>query len=133
MRITLNKDFYKGTDGSSLSDIRCNQIVLLHNMLKDVEEEYLTYKDIQNLAVEKGIYLELNANGIGNSKRVHPTEYMYPNKAFWKIVKKYDGAKIIIGCDAHNLDALSNENVTKAYEFAEELGLTILDKIEIKK
>ena len=84
-------------------------------------------------AVEKGIYLELNANGIGNSKRVHPTEYMYPNKAFWKLVKKYKDAKIIIGCDAHNLDALSNENVVKAFEFAEELGLTILDKIEIKK
>ena len=53
MRITLNKDFYKGTDGSSLSDIRCNQIVLLHNMLKDIEEEYLTYKDI----LEEDVYL----------------------------------------------------------------------------
>lgn len=64
MRITLNKDFYKGTDGSSLSDIRCNQIVLLHNMLKDIEEEYLTYKDIQNLAVEKGIYGSSKADSV---------------------------------------------------------------------
>ena len=84
-------------------------------------------------AVEKGVYLELNANGIGNSKRVHPTEYMYPNKAFWKLVKKYKDAKIIIGCDAHNLDALSNENVEKTFELIEELGLKVLDKIEIKK
>ena len=84
-------------------------------------------------AVEKGIYLELNANGIANSKRVHPTEYMYPNKAFWKMVKKYENAKIIVGCDAHGLDALSNENIEKAYEFIDELGLKVLDKIELKK
>ena len=49
------------------------------------------------------------------------------------VVKKYDGAKIIIGCDAHNLDALSNENIGKTYELIEELGLKVLDKIEIKK
>lgn len=98
----------------------------------DVESLELCEKMIKH-AVEKGIYLEFNANGIGNSKRVHPTEYMYPNKAFWNIVKKYKDAKIIVGCDAHNLDALSNENVKKAYEMIEELGLNVLDKIELKK
>ena len=84
-------------------------------------------------AVDKGIYLEINANGIGNSKRVHPTEYMYPNKDFWKIVKKYPDAKIIVGCDAHSLDALYNDNVQKTYEFIEELGLNVLENIELKK
>ena len=98
----------------------------------DEESLVLCDKMIKH-AVDKGIYLELNANGIGNSKRVHPTEYMYPNRDFWKLVKKYDNAKIIVGCDAHNLDALSNENVQKAYEFIEELGLNVLDKIELKK
>ena len=83
-------------------------------------------------AVEKGIYLEVNANGIGNSKRVHPTIYMYPNYDFWKIVSKYKDAKIIIGCDAHNLDALNNENVLKAFEFVKKLGLNIINKIEMK-
>lgn len=97
----------------------------------DKESLELCEKMIKH-AVDKGIYLEINANGIGNSKRVHPTIYMYPNIDFWKMVSKYKDAKIIIGCDAHNLDALSNENVEKAYELVEELGLTVLDKIEMK-
>ena len=58
---------------------------------------------------------------------------MYPNKDFWKLVKKYPNAKIIVGCDAHGLDALSNENITKAYEFISELGLNVLENIELKK
>ena len=98
----------------------------------DKDALYLCEKMIKH-AVDKGIYLEFNANGIANSKRVHPTEYMYPNKAFWKMVKKYKDAKIVVGCDAHGIDALSNENVTKAYEMIEELGLKVVDKIELKK
>ena len=98
----------------------------------DVEGLELCEKMIKH-AVEKGIYLEINANGIGNSKRVHPTEYMYPNKDFWKIVKKYPDAKIIIGCDAHGLDALNNENVQKTFNFIEELELNVLESIELKK
>ena len=58
---------------------------------------------------------------------------MYPNKEFWKLVKKYKDAKIIVGCDAHNLDALSNENIDKTFDLIKELGLNVLDKIEIKK
>mgnify|MGYP003316817204 CR=1 FL=1 len=57
----------------------------------------------------------------------------YPNKDFWKIVKKYPDAKIIVGCDAHSLDALYNDNVQKTYEFIEELGLNVLENIELKK
>ena len=98
----------------------------------DAEGLELCEKMIKH-AVEKGIYLEINANGIGNSKRVHPTEYMYPNKDFWKIVKKYPDAKIIIGCDAHGLDALNNENVQKTFNFIEELELNVLENIELKK
>ncbi len=64
MTITLNKDFYKGTDGSSLSDMRCSQIVMLYNMLQNIEEEYLTYKDIQNYAVEYGIYGSSKADSV---------------------------------------------------------------------
>ena len=101
---------------------------------RKLDEEGLELCDkMIRYAVDKGIYLELNANGIGNSKRVHPTEYMYPNKDFWKLVKKYPNAKIIVGCDAHGLDALSNENITKAYEFISELGLNVLENIELKK
>ena len=98
----------------------------------DAEGLELCEKMIKH-AVDKGIYLEINANGIGNSKRVHPTEYMYPNKDFWKIVKKYPDAKIIIGCDAHGLDALNNENVQKTFNFIEELELNVLENIELKK
>ena len=43
MRVTLNRDFYKGSDGSSLSDTRCEQMVLLFDMLNDIPDAFVTY------------------------------------------------------------------------------------------
>ena len=62
-------------------------------------------------------------------------QHMEPDHSgsIFYFLNKYKDAKIIIGCDAHNLDALSNENVEKTFELIEELGLKVLDKIEIKK
>ena len=50
-----------------------------------------------------------------------------------ELLEKYPDAKIIIGCDAHGLDALNNENVQKTFNFIEELELNVLENIELKK
>lgn len=64
MRIILNKDYYKGSDGSSLSDTRCEQMVLLYDMLKDIPDEFVTYKQIQDYAVEKQLYGNAKADSV---------------------------------------------------------------------
>lgn len=64
MRITLNKDYYKGSDGSSLSDTRCEQMVLLYDMLKDIPDEFVTYKQIQDYAVVKSLYGNAKADSV---------------------------------------------------------------------
>ena len=96
---------------------------------KLTEADKLLCKKLIKHAVDKGIYLEVNANGIGNSKRDGYVEYTYPNKEFWKLVKEFPNAKIILGADAHSPDALYCDNITKAYEFVEELNLNIIEEV----
>lgn len=64
MRVTLNKDYYKGSDGSSLSDTRCEQMVLLYDMLKDIPNEFVTYKQIQDYATSKSLYGNAKADSV---------------------------------------------------------------------
>lgn len=64
MRITLNKDYYKGSDGSSLTDTRCEQMVLLYDMLKGIPDEFVTYKQIQEYAVAQSLYGNAKADSV---------------------------------------------------------------------
>ncbi len=91
--------------------------------------QYVSEKIIE-AAIENDVYLELNANGINNS-RFSP-EWLYPYKAFWEIAKGYPELKIIIGADAHTPDALVCDYITQTEEFARKLGLSICDTMEVK-
>ena len=84
---------------------------------------------IVEAAIKYNVYLEVNANGI-KFKEDNNT-WPYPSKDFWLIAKEYKDLKIIIGADAHRIDALCNKNVELACEFCEELGLNVLDKMEV--
>lgn len=64
MRITLNKDCYRGSDGSSLSDTRCEQMVLLYDMLEGIPDEFVTYKQIQAYAVKCSLYGTAKADSV---------------------------------------------------------------------
>lgn len=64
MRVTLNKDYYKGSDGSSLSDTRCEQMVLLYDMLQNIPNEFVTYKQIQDYATSKSLYGNAKADSV---------------------------------------------------------------------
>jgi len=61
MNITLTVDTYKGVDGSSLSSIRCNQIVQVYEMLEHLGGKLLTYIDIQEEAQKQQLFGETNA------------------------------------------------------------------------
>lgn len=89
---------------------------------------YVTKKIIET-AIECDVYLELNANGINNSR--FAPEWLYPCREFWQIASQYPELKIIIGADAHSPDALVCDYVLQAEEFAKELGLNISETMEV--
>ena len=92
-------------------------------------------KMICEAAIKYDVYLEINANGIKNSlNHGYPDSdnYLYPYKKFWEIARTYKDLKIIIGADAHNPLHLGNKTVQMAIEFAENLGINVLPKMEVK-
>lgn len=91
-------------------------------------------KRIIDTAIKYDIYLEVNANGIQNTFRDFPEypNYLYPREEFWEIVKD-SKAKIVIGADAHSPEALGNNIVKKAIEFAEKLNLNVSEFVNLKQ
>lgn len=61
MNITLSVDIYKGVDGSSLSPIRCNQIVQVYEMLELFGDRILTYQELQEEAEKCKLFGKTNA------------------------------------------------------------------------
>ena len=75
-------------------------------------------------AKELGIPLEINLLGLAENRA-------YPRRDFWQIAVE-NGCDIVLGCDAHEPDAVANPDVlARAYEYARELGVKPLDKIEL--
>lgn len=64
MKITLNRDYYKGSDGSSLSDSRCEQLVLVYDMLKTLPQDVVTYRQIQDSAVATLLFGNSQADAV---------------------------------------------------------------------
>lgn len=56
MRIKLSVDSYKGVDGSSLSPLRCDQMVLVYDMLEELGSKEMTYVDIQDEAQRRKLF-----------------------------------------------------------------------------
>lgn len=98
------------------------------NRTFDKHCEYVTRKILES-AIENNIYVEMNANGINNSK-ASPV-WLYPCLEFWQIAKEYKDLKIIIGADAHNPEGLTSSVIDEALAFTEGLGLKICDKMEV--
>ncbi len=93
---------------------------------------YDVSKTIIETAIAENVYLEINANGIRNSKRFsNREEWLYPCLEFWKIVAEYPQAKIIIGSDAHRPQDLVNENIDQVIKFVNRLGLKVEERMEL--
>ena len=84
--------------------------------------------------LKNDIYIEVNANGPGNSRRFnHPNDWLYPCEYFWNIAKEYSDLKIVVGSDCHDPKNIITDDTYKIYDFIDRLGLKVLDKIEIKR
>ena len=107
---------YKDENGKQTFDRHCKAVTNL----------------ICKTASDLGVYLEVNANGLANSKKYgFKDEWLYPRKEFWEIAKTYPNLKIIIGADAHDMAKLYSEDVKKVEQFCADLGLKVLDFMEL--
>lgn len=87
---------------------------------------------ICELAVKYDTYIEVNCNGFRYVKDYNDkSQWRYPYPDFWEIAKNYP-VKIIIGADAHEPEALGNQNVEAAIRFAKEMNLNISERMVIK-
>ena len=72
-----------------------------------------------------GIPLEINLLGLGDGRH-------YPSRCFLEIAAE-EGCQVILGCDAHSPQALNQPQVErKALTLAQELGLKVLDTVELR-
>jgi len=62
MRITIPVTNYSGVDGSSLSDVRCEQFVKLYDLALKFGNQAITYKMLQEKAIEEHIFGDTKAD-----------------------------------------------------------------------
>lgn len=91
-------------------------------------------KRIIKAAKKYNVPLEFNARGIRNGFRTVGSEsrYGYPYIRFWELAAE-EGVPVIIGSDAHDPKELYDESMQRAYELAQDLGLSIVKTLLIKK
>ncbi|MBQ9899526.1 MAG: PHP domain-containing protein [Acholeplasmatales bacterium] len=107
---------YKDKNGENKFDENCERIS----------------KEIIEAAIKNNVYLEVNCNNIKTEEMAaNPNSWRYPRKEFWMIAKEYKDLKIIVGCDAHAPERLLGFHVDAIYKFIDDLGLNVLDKMEI--
>jgi len=96
---------------------------------KEVEN---TLKEIVKATIKYNAYIEFNVHGVRNCNL---SEFGYPNKYFWNMVKKeYPNAKIAVGMDVHSLEEYENNIwLPKALEMINEIGISITPKIDVEK
>ena len=84
---------------------------------------------------EKGHHtLELNANGFRRGKQNYSDgiRYPYPVDAFWKEVSTTN-IPVIIGSDSHSPSIICDEYTEYAKEYADALGLNLIETLAISK
>lgn len=94
--------------------------------------------NIIDAAIKNNVLLEVNANGIRNAiqqKRLlnyqGKVNYPYPRYEFFMLAKKKQ-ALVIINDDAHAPNRISDQYTKLAYNFARDLNLNIVDKLDLK-
>lgn len=72
-----------------------------------------------------GIPLEINLLGLKEGRN-------YPDRLFWELAAE-EGCKVVLGCDAHQPQSLSDTAVeNKALEMVRELGLELLETVQLR-
>lgn len=99
------------------------------DLLRFVGEDRVYEGHMRELCAEAkscGMPLEINLLGLEAGKH-------YPNRRFWEIAAG-EGCQVVLGCDTHDpatlLDTASEE---KAMSMVRELGLPLLERLDLRK
>ena len=103
MNIKLSVDSYKGVDGSSLSQVRCSQMVQVYEMLEEMGTKVTTYIDIQEEAARKRLFGKTQAKSAIRTffpllKKIHFVNYdgsFAANTCFTEL-----GTQFVLACRA---------------------------------
>lgn len=89
-------------------------------------------KKIIKASIKYDIPLEINLGGVRSGPRFYGSDYRlpYPMYKFWKLAKKYK-CKVILGYDSHSPLDFSSPLNKQGFLMVEELGLHIIDKLDI--
>lgn len=96
------------------------------------ENAILATKMIIEAAIENDVYLEINCNGISNSRKYKSDAWLYPYYEFWNIAKEYKDLKIVIGVDAHNPNSLESEDIKDVLDFVKNNNIKVEQYLKIK-
>lgn len=120
-----------------------NYVFLITECMKTGKISYVAHPDAINFVGDRELFLRETEKIIDTALDLDlPLEYnmlglnrkrFYPQEDFWQMVSK-KGAKVILGCDAHETDDVANPKTIKlARENLKKLGITnIVDKLEFK-
>ncbi|MCR5786923.1 MAG: histidinol-phosphatase [Acholeplasmatales bacterium] len=86
-------------------------------------------KKIIEAAIKYDIVLEVNVNGLANSRKYNSESWLYPDACFWDIASTYKDLKIVIGIDAHNPLSLNSTDIDQVKEFCAKHNLNVLERL----
>lgn len=120
---------------SGYFSLLCHPDLCFFNIAEPTDEMYESLREVIKTSKELNIPIELNANGIRRAfyenSDGEKDQYKYPRKPFFQMVKSED-AKVMISSDCHTVDALYDFANEKAYDFAKELGLSLVNTLNFK-
>lgn len=96
--------------------------VIFYNNAEVTQDIAAAFDRMIKTAVDCGVIVELNANGVRNARFCYPTDLVVD------LCEKYN-AKVIISSDCHLPRELYDEYVLKLYAYAKQRGLNVVDEI----
>lgn len=92
----------------------------------------LCSRKIIEAAIQNQVVLEYNANGKRRGRKVYTdgsVGYGYPNEHFFRLVKEYPSAKVIVSSDCHKPEDLYDEMMEESFEDLKKIGIVPIESI----
>lgn len=106
-------------------DIFAHPDVIFYRSPKVTQGIAEAFDQMIKTAVEQGVIVELNANGVRNARFTYPTDLLADSC-------KKRNAQTVISSDCHLPRELCDNYVKQLYAYAKSVGLNVLDNIKTK-
>lgn len=90
-------------------------------------------KSLIESSIKNNVYLELNCGGIRKGLKPGSSDYYYPRKEFWRVVKEYKDALTIINLDTHNPSEIMGDSFIVGKQYLDDLEVNYEDFVKTIK